>query len=132
MKNKVEILIASSIVDPKTGLTRKEVNMKKTHNFPLNSKVQVVDYGDGSDECLGLILYVTKHGRDCDGTPLYYLSHQTAEKYTTAAKYIHEFLVERGVLLNQPYHPDNANIFASPLEGGYSEESLKLISLPKT
>ncbi len=62
-----KFMIVSDIVDPKTGLSPKEVNAKKTHSFPLNSKVQVVSEDD-NDECVGLILYVTKHGRDCDGT----------------------------------------------------------------
>lgn len=44
-------MIVSDIVDPKTGLSPKEVNAKKTHSFPLNSKVQVVSEDD-NDECV--------------------------------------------------------------------------------
>jgi hypothetical protein len=50
----------------KNGKTVRENNMAQTHNFPIGSLVEIKDTQER--------LYVKKHTRDCDGTPLYSLS----------------------------------------------------------
>lgn len=105
--------------------TYRQLNMEKTWKYPLNSLVKVLKYVYESDTFVddphGLVLHVTKHGRDCDGTPLYYLSHLTAEKYKEALD------VFKGGYDGQTF---DAEVLGSPLAGGYSEESLRLIALP--
>lgn len=65
----------------------RDENMKKQHQIPLGSIVEVevdMDNGwgpyeiakhDGKEICIGIVgklrMYVVKHSRDCDGTPLY-------------------------------------------------------------
>lgn len=53
------------IVNPETGLTYKEENMLKRHNIPIGTLVELDS---------GVRVFVVSHGRDCDGTPLYYLA----------------------------------------------------------
>jgi hypothetical protein len=55
-----------------SGKTWKEENLEKTHNIPIGSLVEV-KRSEYSDPCEGVRLHVITHGRDCDGTPLYWL-----------------------------------------------------------
>ena len=63
---KPTLILFSEIVEA-NGKTIRENNMEKGHNIPLQSLVETAE---------GLRLYVVMHGRDCDGTPLYWLSFQ--------------------------------------------------------
>lgn len=63
------------------GKTIKENNMEKGHTIPLGALVEVENlristgYEEEGQPLLTMKgwgrLYVTRHGRDCDGTPLY-------------------------------------------------------------
>jgi hypothetical protein len=62
------IIAVSSIVED-NGKTIRQNNMEKTHTIPLDTFVEIIpsrwhDYS-------GMRGYVVRHGRDCDGTPLY-------------------------------------------------------------
>lgn len=75
------------------GKTIKQNNMEKTHNIQKGTLVETEE---------GLRLWVTYYGRDCDGTPLYWLSFEQE--------------------INQD------NLFERTKQtGGYSEESLKVV-----
>jgi hypothetical protein len=60
------------------GRTIKEHNMDLKHNIPLGTLVEIVapdsDYETEEYMRNGLRLFVVRHDRDCDGTPLYSLS----------------------------------------------------------
>ncbi len=58
------IILYSEIVE-RNGKTIRENNMEKGHNIPLKTLVETYE---------GLRLFVVLYGRDCDGTPLYWLS----------------------------------------------------------
>lgn len=56
------------------GLTDKQRNDAKEHTIPLYTLVEI-----GCDTTSnGIRLYVQGYGRDCDGTPLYNLTHDYA------------------------------------------------------
>lgn len=62
----------------KNGKTVRENNMEISHNIPVDTLVEVKYdnwHGDGACEKVHARLWVVKHGRDCDGEPLYVLSH---------------------------------------------------------
>ena len=66
------------------GVTEKELNLKKTHKFPIGSLVEVAVYY--LDE-YGCRLFVVEHSRDCDGSPLYDLSfNRNAQREYRSAK----------------------------------------------
>jgi len=58
----------ADLIDPTDPQNRtyREVNRAKTHNIPLGSLVEIVE--------TGVRLFVAYLGRDCDQTPLYWLS----------------------------------------------------------
>lgn len=56
--------------DPE-GRTYRQVNAAKAHRIPLGALVEVDCPGEDAH---GVRLFVVHHGRDCDLTPLYYLS----------------------------------------------------------
>lgn len=67
----------SELVNPETGKTWKEENLELQHNIPIGSLVEVkFDRWLGGGACMKVHarLWVAKHTRDCDGTPLYSLS----------------------------------------------------------
>jgi hypothetical protein len=48
------------------------------HNVPIGSLVEITyesKYAEAHERVKGLRLFVVKHSRDCDGSPLYALSH---------------------------------------------------------
>lgn len=59
------------ITDPNSGLSYKEINLRKGWSIPLGSLVEISDI---DSEYNGLRLFVVEHTRDFDGTPLYRLS----------------------------------------------------------
>jgi hypothetical protein len=71
----IKINFVHDLIDPGTGISYKEGNLKKTHNIPLRTLVEVVntdpEYHHQSE---GLRVYVVEHERDADGTPMYSLS----------------------------------------------------------
>ena len=82
------------------GRSYRQVNAEKTHSIPIGALVELEHTGER--------LYVVLQGRDCDQTPLYWLSTQ-------------DNLAERNELIR------NSKRF-----GGYMEENLTVIRLPNT
>ena len=56
----------ADLVNRGTGKTYREENAERQHVIPIGALVGLDD---------GVRLFVVHHGRDCDQTPLYYLSH---------------------------------------------------------
>ncbi len=73
--------IVNRMIDPDTGESFKETNLKKTHGIPIGKLVELMPRTD--PEHGGVRLYVVAHTRDCDGTPLYAMS---ATKSDTEAR----------------------------------------------
>lgn len=93
----------ADIVDESTGLTPREANAQKTHSIPVGSLVEIMCSGDDIDMD-GVRAYVVHHGRDCDQTPLYYVSMDRYDTQQTLDGF------------------RNAT-----WRGGYTEESLRLV-----
>lgn len=67
---KVDVMLFKDLPDKKhPGKTISEVNKEKKHNIPLKSLVEI--------KRTGVRLFVVYQGRDCDFTPLYWLSWDT-------------------------------------------------------
>lgn len=64
------IIVVHDIVE-ENGKTIKENNLERTHAIPLGALVET--YSESEYGWEGIRLFVTKHTRDCDGTPLYSL-----------------------------------------------------------
>ena len=62
--------------DPK-GRTIREVNAEKTHAIKLGSLVEI---NCPTHESHGARMFIVFQGRDCDQTPLYWLSGEREEK----------------------------------------------------
>jgi hypothetical protein len=90
----MRIIKIADIVDPDSGKTYRQINLEKGHSIPIGALVELDD---------GVRLFVVKHGRDCDGTPLYWLSWTV-----------------------EPDHPDGNYMHKY---GGFLEDSLKIIKL---
>ena len=99
----------ADVKNPKTGKTYREENNEKTHNIPIGALVEV-DFDDSylDSKCCGLRLFVVRHDRDCDGTPLYGLSFRKNWK--------------PGMLGEGFKMLENAMV-----DSGYSEDCLKII-----
>jgi hypothetical protein len=82
--------------DDPQGRTYRQINATKTHKIPLGSLVELRS---------GVRLFVVNHNRDCDETPLYYLSHDKDDIIPKSKNFRNESWI-----------------------GGYDEESLTLIS----
>lgn len=109
--------------------TYRQLNAEKVHNIKEGSLVKILRYNSETEkyedhpQCL--VLYVVKNGRDCDETPLYWLSHQTLEDYVRDRGLMQRAVVEvDGLLLKGEF-------FGAHARGGYSEESLQLIATPE-
>jgi hypothetical protein len=61
------IIINVADLDSGNGKTYREENNEKAHSFEIGQLVEI--HGQ-------IRLFVAHHGRDCDGTPLYALTHQ--------------------------------------------------------
>ena len=60
--------------DDPAGRTYRQINLAKTHAIPVGTLVEILDDDEGNEPMAGVRLFVVNHGRDCDGTPLYYMS----------------------------------------------------------
>lgn len=79
----MDFIRVSDIVEA-NGKTIKENNMEKTHNLKVGDLVEVKHdrwHGDGACEKIHARLWVTLCGRDCDGTPLYWLSRVPKDQW---------------------------------------------------
>lgn len=87
-----QFINVADLVNTKTGKTWRQENSELQHNIPLGSLVELET---------GERLFVIKHNRDCDQTPMYSLGMN------------HEINREDSMF--------------SKLHHGYSEESLKVV-----
>lgn len=67
-------IVVHDLVNPETGNTYREDNLAKHHNIPIGALVEIVSDKEDPSEWDGLRLFVVRHHRDCDGTPLYGMS----------------------------------------------------------
>ena len=77
MNSNSQFTIIHDLTNPETGNTYKEDNLKKRHNIPVGSLVEVKfdDFSPGGFSWkVHARMWVVRHDRDCDGTPLYTLS----------------------------------------------------------
>ena len=73
----MQVVFIGDLVE-ENGKTVKENNLERVHNVPVGSLVEITyesEYEEPSERVKGLRLFVVKHSRDCDGSPLYALSH---------------------------------------------------------
>lgn len=78
----MEIHNIADLVNPESGKTYRQENAAKVHNIPIGSLVEILHthfppktldyYNEESYD--GLRMFVIERGRDCDQTPLYWLS----------------------------------------------------------
>lgn len=93
------------------GLSYKERNLKEGHKIPVYSLVEI-NFGPEK----GMRMFVAWHGRDCDGTPLYWLTNNIHRRPLGSI-------------------PDNETFLDKVLrgwEGGYSDDSLIFIEGPES
>lgn len=83
-----QIVQVSEIVET-NGKTIKQNNLETQHTIPMGALVEL-NFEDDYKEMNGLRLFVVAHLRDCDGSPLYAISHDKNAyfKYQTAEKEI--------------------------------------------
>ena len=118
-----EVVSVGSIVES-NGKTIYENNMARSHNIPIGALVEVKYdkyHGDGACEKVHARLWVVKHGRDCDGTPLYRLSKVPLSVRETDIQ----------IILDNQWRISGdkaANIFHGS-EGGFTEEDLTVIEV---
>jgi hypothetical protein len=64
----MQIINIADLIDPDDpqGRSYRQVNAERTHGIPVGTLVEVVN--------TGVRLFVVYQGRDCDSTPLYWLS----------------------------------------------------------
>lgn len=134
--NKQEVVFVGDLV-MEDGKTWKEKNMEIKHNIPLGSLVEINIESDGDhdvdpDSLNGVRLFVCEHSRDCDGTPLYSLSHD--KNASVDLKQMDEEIKNK-VWLKHPndyYYESLLKMNYQNCKGkiiyGYDEESLQVIS----
>lgn len=111
----------ADITNPETGKTYREENNEMNHSYEINSLVELKESG-------GVRLFVVKHTRDCDGTPLYSLSFVPSVKIPTKKSYV-------GQASSRPpfeiyYQGYEEGQIAGMVLDGYSEDDLTLINTP--
>ena len=72
-------MLVYDLVDPNDpqGRTWREINLAAQHSIPIGTLVEVrwdTWYGNGACCKFHGRMWVTQHVRDCDGTPLYWIS----------------------------------------------------------
>jgi hypothetical protein len=116
------------MIDPETGETYKQGNLKQNHKIPLDSIVEVLPYDSeiSRGDHAGLRLYVVAHTRDCDGTPLYSLSfNKTAEVQENLEASQNYVLYDKR---NPRYHYRAEPFMTNDQCRGFAEENLKVIT----
>jgi len=123
-KNPATLINVADIVE-ENGKTIRENNLEKVHEIPLGTLVEVKFdewYGDGVCEKIHARLYVVRHTRDCDGTPLYCLSPYKEPLFVQGSL---KFRGSDGWWLREETVLDNANNVIT----GIGEECLKVIEV---
>lgn len=110
-----KIIKFSEIVE-ENGKTIKENNLEKKHKYPLGTivevEVSIIEDSAGAEVSLKGIckLFVVRHHRDCDGTPLYILSDRP--------------VIDKGwIAFSEGWR--QYKVFTNVWVHGYSEDSLK-------
>ena len=122
--NLVKLINVADIIED-NGKTIQENNLEKTHDIPLGSLVEIkysLWHGDGACEKIHTRLWVVRHDRDCDGTPLYSLSkHKKALFEDGSLKFSGKdgWWVKKYVILN----------LANDIRSGFAQEDLKVIEV---
>ena len=115
---------ALDIVDPETGKTDRELNMEKVHDIPLKSLVECNE--------TGLRLYVVKHMRDCDETPLYGLSHRYDwGEINNGEIFRYEHSSDEEENMNNHLKHTCSWMERGELSGGYNGDYLTVIKTPE-
>lgn len=75
----------ADLIDPNDSKSRsyREVNAEKQHRIPVGELVELNN---------GVRLFIVKHTRDCDQTPLYTLGIKLEDKYSWTHGYAEELL----------------------------------------
>jgi len=105
-------IVIGDIVED-NGKTIRENNLERTHNIPLGALVEVKYdkwHGNGACEKIHARLFVTLQGRDCDGSPLYWLATAPIDEWCDSFPPLMQKAVYRQV-------------------GGFGEESLTVVEL---
>jgi len=116
------ITYASDIVED-NGKTIRENNMELQHTIPVGTLVEVkydTWFGDGACEKNHARLWVIIQGRDCDGTPIYWLSTHSYER------------ISYEIGATSPEDVANASLQHKLLfnfKGGFCEEGLTVVDL---
>ena len=82
------------------GKTIKENNLARQHAIPIGALVEVKFdkwHGDGACEKVHARLWVVKHTRDCDGTPMYTLSRWKSPEDAFAFMNFHTGFVDKSL-----------------------------------
>lgn len=120
----------SEIVE-ENGKTIFENNMEQKHNIPLGALVEVTYdnwHGDGACEKVHARLWVVHRGRDCDGTPLYWLS-RTKLKDRSKVRILFPKPEEEDEGGGWVISEDMSERMFYRHEGGFQESSLKVIEV---
>jgi len=115
---KVEKIVKFGDIVEDNGKTIRENNLEEKHNIPIGTLVEVKYdkwYTNGACYKRYDRLFVVKHTRDCDGTPLYSL----ANSRDYLKDYSQDAFLSNSFIKNSFYG----------LEHGFSEENLTPIEL---
>ena len=119
----------ADLVDPddSQGRTYRQINNAIPNNIPVGTLVEVKYeewHGDGACEIVHARLWVVVAGRDCDGTPLYWLSPSPRHKWDDISI---TFSDKEGISFRTKLDISQ-NMFYK-VKGGFREEDLKVIEV---
>ena len=80
------------LINPNTGNTYRADNLQIQHTIPIGTLVEAKWsewHGDGACEKIHARLWVVKHHRDCDGTPLYAISRWRDPAFAMSVRDMH-------------------------------------------
>ena len=123
--NMQNMILVSDIVE-ENGKTVKQNNLEMVHDISLGSLVEIVE--DEYSEDGGVRMFVVDYSRDCDGTPLYDLSHDK-----NAAQKLKQFEAdcEAGEFETEPYgfalKMVSKGRYMGLIAANYGREGLKVI-----
>lgn len=113
----------SDIVED-NGKTIRENNLEKQHDLPVGTLVEVKYdefHGDGACSKVHARLWVALQGRDCDGTPLYWLSPDKPP-YTDEVRL---YYPEQGIYFNAAVSRSIVHRF----KGGFARDRLTVVEV---
>jgi hypothetical protein len=121
--------IAINIADivEENGKTVRENNLDMIHDIPIGSLVEIKFnrwHGGGSCEKIHARLWVVSHDRDCDGTPLYSLSHYKEALFVEGSV---KYRGEDGWWLRQ----ESTLGIVNEIRSGFCKEDLTIVEVTK-